>query len=326
MPDLERGARPRPRADAAGRRARRPPHLHGDARAARIVAAPRACRASTGSAPREDPRRPPLPGLPEHLCRPRQHRRARRAARPGAAIELEVTALGMGQRRVPASTTSSTSAAGRTASRRCRARSGREGAGAAEAVAGGAAVLAVCGGYQLLGRFYRDRYGAELPGVGAAPAPHGRRRAPDDRRRAARVRARAGRAADARRLREPRRPDASSTTARSRSAAFSPASATTARAATRAAAPAASIGTYLHGPLLPRNPWLADWLLAQALAHATGGEPPELAAARRRARGASSFRLRGARPRTRRRTLTHRSGERPNRRHGSTVGASAKPA
>ena len=29
----------------------------------------------------------------------------------------------------------------------------------AEAVAGGAAVLAVCGGYQLLGRFYRDRYG-----------------------------------------------------------------------------------------------------------------------------------------------------------------------
>jgi CobQ-like glutamine amidotransferase family enzyme len=31
-----------------------------------------------------------------------------------------------------------------------------------------------------------------------------------------------------------------------------------------------AIGTYLHGPLLPRNPWLADWLLAQALAHRTG--------------------------------------------------------
>jgi CobQ-like glutamine amidotransferase family enzyme len=27
-------------------------------------------------------------------------------------------------------------------------------------------------------------------------------------------------------------------------------------------------GTYLHGPLLPRNPWFADLLLAQALAHA----------------------------------------------------------
>ena len=37
-----------------------------------------------------------------------------------------------------------------------------------------------------------------------------------------------------------------------------------------------ALGTYLHGPLLPRNPWLADWLLAQALGHATG-EPPELA-------------------------------------------------
>src|SRR5205085_11504744 len=32
------------------------------------------------------------------------------------------------------------------------------------------------------------------------------------------------------------------------------------------------IGTYLHGPLLPRNPWLADWLLSQALAHRTGSE------------------------------------------------------
>ena len=30
----------------------------------------------------------------------------------------------------------------------------------AEAVGDGAAVLAVCGGYQLLGRFYRDRTGA----------------------------------------------------------------------------------------------------------------------------------------------------------------------
>jgi hypothetical protein len=39
-----------------------------------------------------------------------------------------------------------------------------------------------------------------------------------------------------------------------------------------------AVGTYLHGPLLPRNPWLADWLLAQAISHRTGGEPPELAA------------------------------------------------
>jgi lipid II isoglutaminyl synthase (glutamine-hydrolysing) len=37
-----------------------------------------------------------------------------------------------------------------------------------------------------------------------------------------------------------------------------------------------AIGTYLHGPLLPRNPWLADWLLARALAHAGAGEPLQL--------------------------------------------------
>jgi CobQ-like glutamine amidotransferase family enzyme len=37
-----------------------------------------------------------------------------------------------------------------------------------------------------------------------------------------------------------------------------------------------AVGTYLHGPLLPRNPWLADWLLAQALAHASDGSPQAL--------------------------------------------------
>ena len=30
------------------------------------------------------------------------------------------------------------------------------------------------------------------------------------------------------------------------------------------------IGTYLHGPLLPKNPWLADTLIAWALEHRTG--------------------------------------------------------
>jgi CobQ-like glutamine amidotransferase family enzyme len=59
------------------------------------------------------------------------------------------------------------------------------------------------------------------------------------------------------------------------------------------------VGTYLHGPLLPRNPWLADLLLSWALAHVSGGEPEpltplpdrlesiahEVAAGRARARG-----------------------------------------
>ena len=32
------------------------------------------------------------------------------------------------------------------------------------------------------------------------------------------------------------------------------------------------IGTYLHGPLLPKNPQLADWLLARALERKYGKE------------------------------------------------------
>ena len=30
------------------------------------------------------------------------------------------------------------------------------------------------------------------------------------------------------------------------------------------------IGTYLHGPLLPKNAWFADWLTATALGRAAG--------------------------------------------------------
>ena len=33
------------------------------------------------------------------------------------------------------------------------------------------------------------------------------------------------------------------------------------------------IGTYLHGPLLPKNAWLADHLIAQAIARREGAEP-----------------------------------------------------
>jgi len=50
-----------------------------------------------------------------------------------------------------------------------------------EAVESGVALLAVCGGYQLLGRFYRTAQGEDLPGVGvfdlwtAHPGPQARR-------------------------------------------------------------------------------------------------------------------------------------------------------
>ena len=41
-----------------------------------------------------------------------------------------------------------------------------------------------------------------------------------------------------------------------------------------------TIGTYLHGPLLPKNVWFADWLIATALRL----DPSELTPARRRLR------------------------------------------
>jgi CobQ-like glutamine amidotransferase family enzyme len=35
------------------------------------------------------------------------------------------------------------------------------------------------------------------------------------------------------------------------------------------------IGTYVHGPLLPKNPWLADWLIARALGRSGAVAPLE---------------------------------------------------
>jgi hypothetical protein len=36
------------------------------------------------------------------------------------------------------------------------------------------------------------------------------------------------------------------------------------------------IGTYLHGPLLPKNAWFADWLIATALAVGESSSPAPL--------------------------------------------------
>jgi lipid II isoglutaminyl synthase (glutamine-hydrolysing) len=141
-----------------------------------------------------------------------------------------------------------------------------------EAALAGVAVLAVCGGYQLLGRYYRDRDGVELPGIGLLPLVTiaGERRMIGDvlldcewvGRTLAGFENHAGRTL----LDQGAEPlgrvihgfgnDGESGFEGCRAGRV--------------------IGTYLHGPLLPRNPWLADWVLAQALAHAGGGDPPEL--------------------------------------------------
>ena len=144
------------------------------------------------------------------------------------------------------------------------------------AVQGGAALLAVCGGYQLLGRGYLDRHGESMPGVGLFPheTVAGDRRMIGDVLLEMRARCQASDA----RSRDSRTTPAGpgSTRAPSRSAASSPASGTTASPAYEGVRVGRAIGTYLHGPLLPAEP-VARGLAALAGARArAGGEPPEL--------------------------------------------------
>jgi CobQ-like glutamine amidotransferase family enzyme len=147
--------------------------------------------------------------------------------------------------------------------------------GLVEAVEDGAAMLAVCGGYQLLGRFYRERSGAELPGIGLLPlhTVAGERRmigdvllecelVPGRRRTLAGFENHAGRTI----LEDGAEPLGRVV------AGFC----NDGESGFEGCRAGRAIGTYLHGPLLPRNPWLADWLLAEALAHRTGGEVAEL--------------------------------------------------
>jgi len=139
----------------------------------------------------------------------------------------------------------------------------------------GVAMLAVCGGYQLLGRGYRGRDGSWMSGVGlfAHETVAGDVRMigdvllecelePDRKRRLAGFENHAGRTVL----------DAGAEPLGRVVHGFGNDGAS----GFEGCRLGRTIGTYLHGPLLPRNPWLADWLLSQALAHATGGGPPEL--------------------------------------------------
>ena len=143
------------------------------------------------------------------------------------------------------------------------------------AVAEGAALLAVCGGYQLLGRGYRGRDGSLMPGAGlfGHETVAGTTRMigdvllecelePDTPRPLAGFENHAGRTM----LDGDAKPLGRVVHGFGNDGASGFEGCRLGRA----------IGTYLHGPLLPRNPWLADWLLAQALAHARGGDPPTL--------------------------------------------------
>ena len=142
-----------------------------------------------------------------------------------------------------------------------------------EAVDRGAVFLAVCGGYQLLGRFYRSVAGDELPGIGLLPlhTVAGDRRMIGDvlldcewaSRPLAGFENHAGRT----------HLDPGAEPLGRVVAGFG----NDGKSGFEGCRRRRVYGTYLHGPLLPRNPWFADHLLAEALAHATGGDPPQLA-------------------------------------------------
>ena len=144
-----------------------------------------------------------------------------------------------------------------------------------EIAAGGAALLAVCGGYQLLGRGYRGRDGSEMLGVGLFPheTVAGERRLIGDvlldcelepglRRTVAGFENHAGRT----------KLDAGAEPLGRVIAGFG----NDGESGFEGCRVGRALGTYLHGPLLPRNPWLADLLLSWAIAHASGSEPMPL--------------------------------------------------
>jgi CobQ-like glutamine amidotransferase family enzyme len=130
----------------------------------------------------------------------------------------------------------------------------------------GVALLAVCGGYQLLGRGYRGRDGSFMPGAALFPleTAAGDVRMigdvllaceldPGEGRQLAGFENHAGRTLL----------DTGATPLGRVVHGFGNDGASGFEGCRLGNA----VGTYLHGPLLPRNPWLADWLLARALTH-----------------------------------------------------------
>jgi CobQ-like glutamine amidotransferase family enzyme len=137
------------------------------------------------------------------------------------------------------------------------------------AVDGGAAVLAVCGGYQLLGNGYRGHAGDDMPGTGlvdlvteAGPSrmigniavrceldagdPH---TIVGFENHAGRTRLGAGVEPLGRVLHG---------------------NGNNGSDGGEGVRAGRVIGTYIHGPLLPKNPWLADWLIQASLARRHG--------------------------------------------------------
>lgn len=145
-----------------------------------------------------------------------------------------------------------------------------KGASLAEAIRGGLAVLAICGGYQLLGRYYRTAAGEELPGVGVFDCWT---EASQDRM--------IGNVVIESDLFDP---PATLVGFENHSGKtyLGPGArplgrvlrghGNNGRDGYEGLVYKSAIGTYLHGSLLPKNPHLTDWLLQRALDRRYGGQ------------------------------------------------------
>ena len=141
---------------------------------------------------------------------------------------------------------------------------GANGKALRQAIAGGAAVLAVCGGYQLLGHAYVPGTGPAIPGLGVLDvttrvekerfvgdllAERGAETLVGFENHSGMTYLGAGAAPLARVIRG---------------------RGNNGKDRTEGAVQGAIVGTYCHGSVLPKNPWLADLLLTWALARRHG--------------------------------------------------------
>lgn len=180
-------------------------------------------------------------------------------------IELEVLELTLGDALDPRTTDLIFFGGGQDREQETVSRDLAQGIGEAaqEAVADGTALLSVCGGYQLLSRYFRTSEGADIPGVGLF---------------------------DAHTVASPRRMVGDILVEANLDGASIPlvgfenhsgqtflgkgveplghvtvGNGNNGQDGTEGVRYRGALGTYLHGPLLPKNPALADWLLATAL-------------------------------------------------------------
>ncbi len=134
-----------------------------------------------------------------------------------------------------------------------------------EAVENGAALLSVCGGYQLLGTSYTTVDGQELPGAGLFDV----RSVPGPRRHIGNVLIESSLGGEPRTLVGFENHSGRTYLGDN----VQPLGKTVVGAGnngedgTEGAVYKSAIGCYLHGSLLPKNPWLADLLLERALSH-----------------------------------------------------------